>query len=96
MAVRRRLDFVVLCETKLRDATLVRAFADRVAPSMHVRILSSCRPVSDNNDCAPASGGILVLVLNPSLTIIDSWDDRKGILSFAARLPGTAPFACVT
>ena len=97
MAVRRRLDFIVLCETKLRDATLVRAMADSAAPGMSIRILSSCRPksYSSNGDVNPPSGGILVLVFNPSLTIIDSWDDKRGILSFSAKLPYTAPFACV-
>ena len=98
MAVRRRLDFLVLCETKLRDAKLVRAMAESAAPGMRIRILSSCRPDPDgpnNERKTPASGGILVLALNPSLTLIDSWDDNKGILSFSARLPGAAPFACV-
>ena len=97
MAVRRRLDFIVLCETKLRDAILVRALAHSAAPGRHFRILSSCRPPSFgiNGDLNPASGGILVLVFNPSLTIIDSWEDKRGILSFSARLPYTAPFACV-
>ena len=97
MAIRRKLDFVVLCETKLRDATLIRALADSVAPGMHLRVLSSCRPPSRlaNGELAPASGGILVLILNPNLTILDSWDDKKGILSFSACLPGSAPFACV-
>ena len=96
MAVRRRLDFVVLCESKLRDATSLRALAERVRPGMHLRILNCSRPVpADEYMNTPASGGILILVLNPSLTIIDTWDDKRGLLSFSARLPGAAPFACV-
>ena len=98
MAMRRRLDFVVLCETKLRDASTIRALAQRISPNTHLRVLSSCRPASDSSNSKlkkPASGGILVLVFNPSLTIIDHWDDNRGILSFSARFPDSAPFACV-
>ena len=99
MAMRRRLDFVVLCETHLYDATTVRALADRVAPGMHLRILASCRPkpdqVNGSGKLAPASGGILVLVFNPKLVLIDSTDDNRGMLSFSASLPGAAPFACI-
>ena len=97
LAKRRRLDFVVLCESKLRDATLVRALALGLSPSMHIRVLNCSRPDSFdiNGELSHPSGGILVLVFNPSLTIIDSWDEKKGILSFSAKLPYAAPFACV-
>ena len=84
MAIRRRLDVFALIETKLRDATTLRALADAEAArrGISLRFLSCCRPASYSSDgeLNDASGGILVVVLNPSLSISDVWDDKKVVV----------------
>ena len=99
MAVTRRLDVFALIETKLRDATELRAIAEAEATrrGIHLRILSCTRPASftADGDINDPSGGILVVVLNPSLAISDIWTDSKGLLSFSAKLPGARRFACL-
>lgn len=99
MAVRRRLDVFTLIETKLRDATTLRTLADAEGArrGLSLRFLSCCRPASYSADgeLNDASGGILVVVLNPSLSISDVWDDKKGILSFSAKLPGAQRISCI-
>ena len=88
-----------LIETKLRDATELRALADAEATrcGIPMRFLSCCRPDAFNadGDLNDPSGGILVVVLNPRLAISDVWTDSKGLLSFSAKLPGVRRFACV-
>ena len=97
MAIQRRLDVFALIETKLRDSTELRAMADAEAirRGVHLRFLSCCRPdtFSADGELNDPSGGILIVVLNPSLVISDIWSDSKGLLSFSAKLPGVRRFA---
>ena len=90
---------MVLIETKLRDTIEWRAIADAEAArrGISLRVLSCCRPASHDaaGELNDPSGGILVLILNPHLAISEVWDDKKGILSFSAKLPYAARICCV-
>ena len=98
LAERCSLDFLLLCETHLRDNTSLKAIAEASGLSgARFRVYSVCRPDSHNAQgrLNKPSGGLAVLCFNPRLSIDIVRQEKKGLMSFVVSGPNMRPCAFV-